>query len=130
RTFRLNRRTRHRAVRAEHAAVAGLRLEPGAAAAAHIEKLARVGRHCLDLGRGAMRACDRRLQDHGVIGPASRLRCLMVTCKECNPATTTGARSLSCAQSRSRELAADDWVVGSAAARRTSTPIVPPSQNI
>jgi hypothetical protein len=43
----LNWRTRHRPIRAEHAAIARLRFEPFTAALAVIEKLAGVRGHCL-----------------------------------------------------------------------------------
>src|SRR5262249_36967608 len=45
RTLGLNRRTRNRAVRTEHAAIARLRPQRRPAAGAKVEKLTRVGRH-------------------------------------------------------------------------------------
>src|SRR6516162_5653676 len=60
----LNRRARHGAERAKHAAVAGLRLQHRVAASALVEELARVGRHGFRLGGAAVRARNERLQDH------------------------------------------------------------------
>src|SRR3974390_2085942 len=62
----LNRRTGNRAVGAEHAAVAGLRLEHRCAPLALIEKLARVRRHRFQLGVTALRARQQRLQNRTI----------------------------------------------------------------
>src|SRR5665811_2032515 len=55
----LDRWTRHRSVRTEHAAIAELRLKPFATALAVIEELAGIGRHSLHRLMTAVRACDR-----------------------------------------------------------------------
>src|SRR6185437_12474728 len=60
----LDRRARHRAVGAEHAAVARLGLEPLAASFAVIEKLASIRGHSLNRLMLAFGAGDRRLHDH------------------------------------------------------------------
>lgn len=54
----LDRRARHRAVRAEHAAIAAFRAQQGVAALALVEKPARIRRHRLDLAVTTMRAGD------------------------------------------------------------------------
>src|SRR6266571_4460247 len=61
----LYRRTRHAPVAAEHAAVAGLRLEPRAAAGAVPEEQAGVVGHVLDARFPAARAREGALPDHG-----------------------------------------------------------------
>lgn len=61
---RLNRRTRHRAVRAEHAAIALLRAQPCAATRAHIEKLAGICRHGFRSCRCAVWAGDDGFENH------------------------------------------------------------------
>jgi len=58
--------TRHRAVGAEHAAIARLRLQLRAAAGAFIEELAGIGRHGLHFCNGAMRTGDGRLKKHRI----------------------------------------------------------------
>ena len=60
----LDRRARHRAVRAEHAAIARERLEPFATALAVIEELARIGRHRLDSLIAAFGASECGLKLH------------------------------------------------------------------
>ena len=60
----LDRRARHRAVRAEHAAIARERLEPFATALAVIEELAGIGRHRLDSPIAAFGACECGLKLH------------------------------------------------------------------
>jgi hypothetical protein len=60
----LDRRTRYRAVRAEHATVARLGLEPFAAARAVIEEPAGVGGHWLARLTPAVGTRDGRFQDH------------------------------------------------------------------
>ena len=67
----LYRRARHRAVRAEHAAIAREGLEPFATALAVIEELAGIGRHRLDSLIAAFGASECGLKLH--IGSASRL---------------------------------------------------------
>src|SRR6266849_7916958 len=57
-------RTRHRAVRAEHAAIACEGLEPFATALAVIEELAGIGRHRLDDLMAALRASQGGLKLH------------------------------------------------------------------
>src|SRR5712692_10881369 len=57
-------RTRHRAVRAEHAAIACEGLEPFATALAIIEELAGIGRHRLDDLIAAFRASQGGLKLH------------------------------------------------------------------
>src|SRR5215472_17721764 len=61
---RLYRRTRHRSVGAEHAAIARLGAQEFAAARTFVEILARIGRHGLGLRRTAGRAGDRGIRDH------------------------------------------------------------------
>src|SRR5437588_9068930 len=60
---RLNRRTRHRAIRAEHAAIPRLRPEAFPATLAVIEDLASVARHLLGCLMPALRARDGGLRD-------------------------------------------------------------------
>jgi hypothetical protein len=60
----LDRRTGNRTIRAEHAAIAGERLQSLAAALAVIEELAGVRRHGLDRLMAAFRAAERRFQLH------------------------------------------------------------------
>jgi hypothetical protein len=55
-TFNLDRRARHRSIRAEHAAVAGLWAQKVSAALAFIKEPAGVRRHLLDLMVTTMRA--------------------------------------------------------------------------
>src|SRR5712692_11358857 len=57
-------RTRHRAVRAEHAAIARAGLEPFATALAVIEELAGIGRHRLDSLIAAFGASECGLKLH------------------------------------------------------------------
>ena len=59
----LDGRTGSRAVRAEHAAIAGLRAEQRLAGGALVEVHARVGRHGLVASRTAVRARDQRPQN-------------------------------------------------------------------
>jgi hypothetical protein len=59
----LDRWTRHGAVGAEHAAVAGFRTEQLAATLAVVEKLASVGRHGFGCPMAAMRTGQRALQN-------------------------------------------------------------------
>ena len=66
RAFGLDRRARNRAIGAEHATVAGLRPQHGAAAAAAIENLAGVDWHLLPLCGSAMRASDHGFNNHGL----------------------------------------------------------------
>jgi len=60
----LDRRARHRAVGAEHAAIAREGLEPFTAALAVIEELAGIGRHCLDDLMATLRASQGGLKLH------------------------------------------------------------------
>jgi hypothetical protein len=60
----LDRRARHRSVRAKHAAIAREGLEPFAAPFAVIEELAGIGRHRLDSLMAAFRASQVRLKLH------------------------------------------------------------------
>ena len=60
----LNWRTRHRAVRAEHAAVARLRSKQTVAVSTLVEKLARIGRHDLPYGDAALRAGQHGFEHH------------------------------------------------------------------
>ena len=60
----LDRRARHRAVRAKHATVARLRLKPLVAPFAVIEKLASVGRHRFDRPMPTLGTGDGRIQLH------------------------------------------------------------------
>jgi hypothetical protein len=60
----LDRRTRHRAVRAEYAAIAGKRLQPLAAALADVEELAGVRWHLLKGSMVALRAGEYGLELH------------------------------------------------------------------
>jgi hypothetical protein len=55
----LNWWARHRAVRTEYAAIAGLRFEPLAAALAFVEELTGIGRHLLHRLMTAVRTRDR-----------------------------------------------------------------------
>src|SRR5262245_65866416 len=61
---RLNRRTRHRAVRAEYAAIAWHRLEAFATTLAVIKESAGVLRHSLKLLVAALGTCDYGFRDH------------------------------------------------------------------
>jgi len=65
-TVLLDRRARHGPVGAEDAAIAGLRLEPGTAAAAVVKELASVGRHGLCGLVPALRAGQGRVKLHRV----------------------------------------------------------------
>jgi hypothetical protein len=60
----LNRRARHRAIRAEHAAIARKGFKPLAAALAVVEELAGVGRHRFGRLIAAPRAGDCGVSDH------------------------------------------------------------------
>jgi hypothetical protein len=60
----LHRRTRHRTVRAEHAAIAFQWLEAFAAGLAVIEELAGIGGHCLGSLMATLRAGDRSVHNH------------------------------------------------------------------
>ena len=62
----LNRRTRHRSVGTEHAAIAGLRLQLCTAAGAFIEKLTGIRRHGLLFRQGAVWTGDGRFQKHRI----------------------------------------------------------------
>jgi len=97
RPLRLDRRTRHRAVRAEHAAVAPLWSQPLATARAIVKVPAGVNRHGFGLRSGAMRAGDDGLKDHlpfrseilpAIIdvlptSPASVVSCLIAMLRGC-----------------------------------------------
>src|SRR5579872_4294701 len=61
----LHRRAGERAVRAEHAAIAGFRAQLSPAGGAVVEEQAGVGRHRLGLAEAASRADERRLADRG-----------------------------------------------------------------
>lgn len=74
RAFRLNGRTRKRTVGAEHATVTLLRSQLRAAAGAHIEELARVGRHCFRLRGRAVRTGDTGFWDHAFPNQISKSR--------------------------------------------------------
>jgi len=54
--------TRHRSIRAEHAAITFLRAQPGSATGALVKELARIGRHRFGFGRTTCRADYRRFQ--------------------------------------------------------------------
>ena len=60
----LDRRTRHRAIRTEHATIARERFELLVATFADVEELARVNRHLLDGLMVALRTGQRGLQLH------------------------------------------------------------------
>ena len=60
----LNRRTGHRAIGAEHAAIAGQRLELLSATSADIKELAGIGRHWLGRLKPALRAGQNGFQLH------------------------------------------------------------------
>jgi hypothetical protein len=62
----LNWRTRCRAIGAENAAIARLRLQLRAAAGAFIEELTGIGRHYLRFRNGAVRTGDGRLKKHRI----------------------------------------------------------------
>jgi hypothetical protein len=70
-TLGLNRRAWHGAVGAEHATVALLRSQLGAATGAHIEKLAGIRWHRLSLRGGAMRTGNNGLEKHDAWLPAA-----------------------------------------------------------
>ena len=72
-TGTLDRRTRDRAVRTEHAAVTRLGFETRAAAAAVIEEPAGAGWHGLNGLMTAVRASDRGMQAHGRGNPITKL---------------------------------------------------------
>ena len=65
RTLGLDRRARNGTVRTEHTAIAGLGPQRHATAGASIEEPACIGRHRFQFLRGAMRASDDGLKDHG-----------------------------------------------------------------
>ena len=65
RTLFLNRRARHRAIRAEHAAIALPGTQRGAAADTFVEELAGISRHGFRFGGSAMRAGHNAFKDHG-----------------------------------------------------------------
>jgi hypothetical protein len=65
RTLSLNRWARHRAIRAEHAAIALLWTQRRAAADTFVEELAGINRHGFRFGGSAMRASDNAFKDHG-----------------------------------------------------------------
>jgi hypothetical protein len=65
-SYCLNWRTRYRAVGAEHAAIASLRLQFRAAAGAFIEELTGIGRHGLRFCNGAVRTNYGRLKKHRI----------------------------------------------------------------
>ena len=83
RPLRLDRRTRHRPVGAEHAAVARLRPQRRAALRARIENPAGIRRHRLRFRRCAVRAGDDRFKDHRSLPKACRgsahVHCRMAT---------------------------------------------------
>jgi hypothetical protein len=60
----LDRRARHGAVRAEHAAVSSQRLKPGATGLAVVKELARIGRHRLGCLVPTDRASQGRFKLH------------------------------------------------------------------
>src|ERR1700730_2182339 len=64
RLARLDGWTRHRTIRAEHAAIARFRPQKLAATRAVVEELTAVGRHDLNLRGAAVRAGYRRFEDH------------------------------------------------------------------
>ena len=72
-TGTLDRRTRDRAVRTEHAAVTRLGFETRAAAAAVIEEPASAGWHGLNGLMTAVRASDRGVQAHGRGNPITKM---------------------------------------------------------
>src|SRR5450755_4365214 len=72
RSLPLDRRTRHRPIRTEHATIARLRLEPFATALAVIEKSAGVGRHLLHGPMPAFWTGDCRFEDHAGFVPSQR----------------------------------------------------------
>jgi hypothetical protein len=65
RTLSLNRWARHRAIRAEHAAIALPWMQRRAAADTFVEELAGINRHGFRFGGSAMRAGDNAFKDHG-----------------------------------------------------------------
>jgi hypothetical protein len=65
RSFRLDRRTWHRAVRAEDATIASLGPQSHTARGADVDNLARICRHALGFCGAASRASDNGLIDHG-----------------------------------------------------------------
>src|SRR5205807_186623 len=72
----LNGRTRHRAVRAEYAAISWVRLETFATTLAVIKEPAGVLRHSLKLLVPALGACDGGLGDHAnLVAKPSRGSC-------------------------------------------------------
>src|SRR5437016_4671234 len=66
RVFSLHWRTGHGAVGTEHATIATVGPQLGAAAGAHIKELASVGRHCFQFRGATLRTGDDRLKDHNV----------------------------------------------------------------
>jgi hypothetical protein len=65
RSLSLNRWARHRAIRAEHAAIALLWTQRRASADTFVEELAGINRHGFRFGGSAMRAGDNAFKDHG-----------------------------------------------------------------
>src|SRR4029077_10668028 len=63
-TFRLDWRTGHRAIGAEHAAVARLRPQRHAASGALVENTAGVGGHGFGFGRATVRAGENGFENH------------------------------------------------------------------
>src|SRR5262245_42080408 len=70
----LDWRARHRTIGTEHAAVAMLGPHGRATACAVVDELARVGRHGLRLGSGAIRTGNYRFKDHGRSATYAALR--------------------------------------------------------
>ena len=71
----LDRRARHRAVGAEHAAIAGLGPQHHAAARACVDDPACVGRHVLNLGSATSRASDDGVIDHDPYSAGTAMGC-------------------------------------------------------
>src|SRR5215471_2681421 len=72
RALSLNRRARHRAIRAEHTAIALPRTQRGAAADTFAEELAGISRHGFRFGGSAKWAGDNAFKDHGAYLCTSR----------------------------------------------------------
>src|SRR5437763_13546379 len=89
-SIRLNRRTRHRRIRAEHAAIPRLRPEAFPATFAVINDLAGVPRHSLDRLMPALRAGDGGLRIHvglAMVFFAAQVRQLRTTQNRSNSTT-------------------------------------------
>src|SRR5262249_13412763 len=72
-------RARHRTVGAEHATIARLRPQAGAAAGAFVIESAGIGRHDLRFGHAAMRTSNDRFADHGFLTGAPTMPVVVMT---------------------------------------------------